>query len=50
MLFRSWTGSRAEIHERLVALGESGATEILYQPMGPDLERELDAFMDAARG
>ena len=46
----TWTGSRAEIHERLVALGESGATEILYQPMGPDLERELDAFMDAARG
>lgn len=46
----TWTGSRAEIHERLVALGEQGATEILYQPMGPDLERELDAFMDAARG
>ena len=46
----TWTGSRTEIHERLVALGESGATEILDQPMGPDLERELDAFMDAARG
>lgn len=46
----TWTGSRAEIHDRLVALGEQGATEILYQPMGDDLERELEAFMDAARG
>jgi 5,10-methylenetetrahydromethanopterin reductase len=42
------SGSRDEIRERVVALEEQGATELVYQPAGPDLRRELEAFMDAA--
>lgn len=36
--------------ERLAAAEERGATEIAYQPAGPDIGRELAAFADAARG
>jgi hypothetical protein len=28
-------------------MGAAGATEILYAPIGPDIERELRAFKDA---
>ena len=42
--------SRAEWHERLALLEASGATEIAYQPAGPDVARELEAFASAARG
>ena len=41
----TWTGTRAEIKARLDALEAAGATEILYAPMGPDIPRELEAFM-----
>jgi 5,10-methylenetetrahydromethanopterin reductase len=44
----TWTASPAEIRARLDALEASGVTEILYAPMGPDVPRELQAFMDAA--
>jgi 5,10-methylenetetrahydromethanopterin reductase len=44
----TWTGSPAEIRMRLDALEASGVSEILYAPMGPDVPRELDAFMTAA--
>lgn len=30
--------------ERIEQVRESGATEIVYQPAGPDVERELEAF------
>lgn len=43
------TGTRAEVAAKLAALIESGATEILYLPAGPDVPRELRAFADAAR-
>jgi 5,10-methylenetetrahydromethanopterin reductase len=46
----TWTGTRAEIRSRLDALAAAGATEILYAPMGPDVPRELEAFMQAAQG
>jgi 5,10-methylenetetrahydromethanopterin reductase len=36
--------------ERLAAMEEGGATEIAYQPAGPDIPGELEAFADAARG
>ncbi|PRZ42588.1 5,10-methylenetetrahydromethanopterin reductase [Antricoccus suffuscus] len=36
--------------ERLAQLAEEGATEIAYQPAGPDVPRELEAFADAMRG
>ena len=44
----TWTAPRDEIRARLDALAASGVTEILYAPMGPDVPRELRAFMDAA--
>jgi 5,10-methylenetetrahydromethanopterin reductase len=44
----TWTGKRDEIRMRLDALEASGVSEILYAPMGPDVPRELDAFMIAA--
>jgi 5,10-methylenetetrahydromethanopterin reductase len=44
----TWTGARDEIRMRLDALEASGVSEILYAPMGPDVPRELDAFMAAA--
>jgi len=44
----SWTGEAAEVRMRIDALGEAGATEILYAPMGPDVPRELGAFMEMA--
>lgn len=49
-LLASWTmtGSRADIGARLRALASAGITEIAYQPMGPDIPRELTAFAQAA--
>jgi len=41
--------SRAGWRERLVELEAAGATEVAYQPAGPDVARELAAFADAAR-
>jgi 5,10-methylenetetrahydromethanopterin reductase len=43
----SWTGTRSEVRARLDALEAAGATEILYAPMGPDVDRELAAFAEA---
>jgi 5,10-methylenetetrahydromethanopterin reductase len=36
--------------ERLALLESMGATEIAYQPAGPDIARELETFASAARG
>jgi 5,10-methylenetetrahydromethanopterin reductase len=49
-LLASWTmtGSRADIGARLRALAAAGITEVAYQPMGPDIPRELAAFAAAA--
>lgn len=38
------TGTVDEIRERLARLEGGGATELMWQPMGPDIERELRAF------
>jgi 5,10-methylenetetrahydromethanopterin reductase len=43
------TGTRDEIAAKLDDAAAAGVTEIAYQPSGPDLRRELEAFMDAAR-
>lgn len=40
----------AEIRERLAAMADAGMTEVAYQPAGPDIPRELEAFVAAARG
>jgi 5,10-methylenetetrahydromethanopterin reductase len=42
------TGTRADIGARLRALSSAGITEVAYQPMGPDIPRELAAFAQAA--
>jgi 5,10-methylenetetrahydromethanopterin reductase len=43
------TGTAEEVRRRLDELGRQGATELVYQPAGPDVHRELERFMDAAR-
>jgi 5,10-methylenetetrahydromethanopterin reductase len=43
------SGTRDEVRQRLETLAEQGATEVVYQPAGPDIRRELESFMEAAR-
>jgi 5,10-methylenetetrahydromethanopterin reductase len=38
------------LRERLAAAEAGGATEVAYQPAGPDIPRELEVFAEAARG
>jgi 5,10-methylenetetrahydromethanopterin reductase len=38
------------LRQRLDAAEAGGATEVAYQPAGPDIPRELEAFAQAARG
>jgi 5,10-methylenetetrahydromethanopterin reductase len=45
---RSFTGTAAQLRARLDALAERGVTEIVYQPAGPDIRRELERFMRVA--
>ena len=42
--------TRSGWRERLALLESMGATEVAYQPAGPDIARELEAFASAARG
>ncbi|TMK40350.1 MAG: LLM class flavin-dependent oxidoreductase [Actinobacteria bacterium] len=42
------TGSAAQLTERLAMIAEQGITEVVYQPTGPDIPRELEAFITAA--
>jgi len=41
------TGSATHVTERLTEYAERGITEILYQPTGPDIARELETFITA---
>lgn len=41
------TGTPAELRERVDSLARRGATEVMWQPMGPDIPREIHAFADA---
>ncbi|HVM98048.1 MAG TPA: hypothetical protein VMT89_16755, partial [Candidatus Acidoferrales bacterium] len=43
----TWTGSAADIRDRLANARDAGATEIMYAPMGPDVARELETFKRA---
>ena len=38
------TGTAAQIAEKIAGLAEQGVTEIVYQPAGSAIERELEAF------
>lgn len=46
----TWTAEAPALRERLAVTAAGGVTEILFQPGGPDVERELRAFMDMAQG
>jgi 5,10-methylenetetrahydromethanopterin reductase len=43
------TGTADEIGRRITELATHGITEIVYQPTGPDITGELEAFHTAAR-
>jgi 5,10-methylenetetrahydromethanopterin reductase len=45
---RSFTGTAAALAGRLDALVAKGVTEVAYQPVGPDIARELTAFAKMA--
>ena len=40
----------SEWRDRIAVLEAQGATEVAYQPAGPDIGRELEAFAAAVRG
>ena len=44
----TWTAEAEVLRARLDQTAAAGTTEILYQPCGPDVERELRAFMAMA--
>jgi 5,10-methylenetetrahydromethanopterin reductase len=44
---RALTGTADQISERVAGLGALGVTELVYQPAGSDIERELRAFASA---
>jgi 5,10-methylenetetrahydromethanopterin reductase len=41
------TGTAQQVSERVAGLGTLGVTEVVYQPAGSDIERELRAFASA---
>ena len=43
------TSTADEMRAKLQAIAESGVGEIVYQPEGSDIRRELEAFMAVAR-
>jgi 5,10-methylenetetrahydromethanopterin reductase len=42
------TGAAQQIPEKIAGLAAQGVTEIVYQPAGSDIERELRVFASAA--
>lgn len=42
------TGTATEVTARIAQLGEQGVTEVVFQPCGPDIRRELEAMFAAA--
>ena len=44
------TGTARDIGHRVSNIAAQGITEIIYQPTGPDIAAELEAFHTAARG
>jgi 5,10-methylenetetrahydromethanopterin reductase len=43
------TGTRAQMRDKLDRISSQGITEIVFQPCGPDPERELERFLEVAR-
>jgi len=50
LLGATLTGTADEVRARLVDLAARGVTEVVYQPCGLDIGRELARFLGAARG
>jgi 5,10-methylenetetrahydromethanopterin reductase len=44
------TGTSDEVRARIDQLGEQGVTEVVFQPCGPDVRRELESMFAAASG
>jgi 5,10-methylenetetrahydromethanopterin reductase len=44
----TFTGTRKELADRMAGMEQMGATELVVQPGGTDIERELRAFADMA--
>ena len=44
------TGTADEIKARIDELGAKGVTEVVFQPCGPDIRRELEAMHAAVGG
>jgi 5,10-methylenetetrahydromethanopterin reductase len=42
------TGTAEQVSEKIAGLAALGVTELVYQPAGSDIERELSAFASAA--
>jgi 5,10-methylenetetrahydromethanopterin reductase len=47
ILKHAWTGDRAHVRSRLEGAAAAGVTEVIYAAAGPDIARELTAFMSA---
>lgn len=43
------SGTREEIRRAIDHYGSRGVSEIVFQPCGPDIQSELERFLDAAR-
>ena len=43
------SGTADQLRERLGGLAAQGVTELVFQPCGPDIRRELEAFMETAK-
>ena len=43
------SGTAGQLQERLAGLADHGVTELVFQPCGPDVRRELEAFMATAK-
>jgi 5,10-methylenetetrahydromethanopterin reductase len=44
------TGTADTVGKTVAAMAQAGATEIIIEPSGPDIARELDTFISAVRG
>jgi 5,10-methylenetetrahydromethanopterin reductase len=44
------SGTADEVRAQIESLGAQGVTEVVYQPCGPDIRRELEAMHRAITG
>ena len=44
------TGSADTVGTAVAAMAQAGGAEVMYEPSGPDIARELEAFLSAVRG